>query len=199
MTHPSNARSGGRAGAVALLCVALLLGTSAGCSTDNPAPEPLTDDPTSAAASPSPTEAGPPPLPPEAKGTSKRAAIAFVEHVIDVLNYSSTHLDTRAFEALAADGCAACTAIVEGTRDIRVAGGDIRGGAWTPIETHLLAGGPGRFQQVQSVVECARQIVERSKGATPITHPPGRTVYVFDLVRAGRSWKLGGIRGGSSR
>ncbi len=77
-----------RAGATAALMLVALLGACA----DNPEPEPLDETTSAADATPSPSArpspTGAPTLPPEARGTSRKAAIAFVEYWVDVLNFA---------------------------------------------------------------------------------------------------------------
>lgn len=179
--------------------ITLVLATTAGCS-DNPEPEPL--DRSNVSASPAPSEtpepAGPPTMPPEARGTSKQSAIAFVEHVIDVLNYTARTLDTRPLARLSASDCAACKGILQTTNDIRTARGHISGGSWLPLEVKALSGATKDFIQVQVVVNYAEQSVVESRGTRPKRYPSGRTVYIFDLKRPFSERRLLAIRGGAS-
>ena len=200
MTEQRLAGGRGSARCALALLVVLLLGTTTACSSDSPAPAPMADDTSSVSASPTttPSPSGPPTLPPEARGTSDKAAIAFVEHVIEVLNYSAKTLDTSVLERLADPDCAACDAVIASVERIRSAGGLMKGGAWTPIETSALTGASGETRQVQAVVDCEPQVVRRSSGGNRIEHPGGRRVYIFDIERAPDGWTLTAIRGQSS-
>lgn len=203
MTEQSVAHRARRSSSVRrFACVAsvlVVLGVVAGCS-ENPAPEPLEPDTSAAStsASPSATPSGAPTLPPEARGTSDKAAIAFVEHVIDVLNYSAKTLDPSGLRSVVMPSCDACESIRATVQSIRSNGGSIKGGAWTPVETNVLAGGSKGFVQIQVVVDCAAQTVERANGDQPIRHPGGRRVFIFDLRGGAAGWKVAAIRGGGS-
>lgn len=183
--------------AVTFVLVLLLVG---GCSEDNPEPEPLDPAPSAASGTPSPTAkpTGAPTLPPEARGTSDKAAIAFVEHVIEVLNYSAKTLDTRALTRLSSPDCAACEGIIRRTQQIRADSGHIDGGAWSPVETQVMTGGSNRFRQVQAVLDYDEQVLVEAKGSKEQRYPAGRTVYVFDLERSGGGWRVKAIVGGGS-
>ncbi|HET6563300.1 MAG TPA: DUF6318 family protein [Marmoricola sp.] len=121
--------------------------------------------------------------------------MAFVHHVIDVLNYSASTLDAQAIAHLATADCRACEAIVTRTNKIRQAGGRIVGGAWTPVESTALGTGNTGERQVQVVVDYAPQKVLETTDADVIRHPGGRTVYTFDVERHGSKWRLQGVQG----
>ena len=179
-------------------CAMLLVPVSlSACSEESPEPAPLDRASSSPSSTPTPTAepSGAPTLPPEARGTSDKAAVAFVEHVIEVLNYTARTLDTRPLAKLSSPDCAACKSVIAGTRDIRTAGGRISGGMWAVVETQLLSGASASFRQVQVVVDFQRQSVRRRAGGRLIHHAAGRTVYVFDVNNNTGDWRISAMRG----
>ena len=106
----------------------------AGCSGK---PTPKEPDTTS---TPSPT-ATPPPLPEAATHETAEGAASFVDHYLDVLNYSAHTGDTDALRALSASGCGSCSNyldVVDATHD---AGGGYTGGDWTTGDLTVTAEG----------------------------------------------------------
>lgn len=75
-------------------------------------PAPTTEAPAPTSAEPAPTteeaEAGPPEMPDEAKEQTEEGAEAFVEHYLDMLNYTGQHPQTGHLEPLGAEGCKSC-------------------------------------------------------------------------------------------
>src|SRR5687768_13929666 len=141
MTEQSlSGRRRGRRAAVA--CVAaLIFSTAAACSSaDNPAPEPLEPGPSAASATPSktPSPSGAPSLPPEARGTSDKAAIAFVEHCVSLFNYSTSALSTEQLDRVSDPDGAACNGMVESIDRVAQNGGHIRGDGWIIDELEVL-------------------------------------------------------------
>ena len=177
------------------VCGLVLVAALAGCS-ENPEPAPLENDTTAASTTPSPSPSktrspdGAPIMPPEAKGTSKQAAIAFVEHVIEILNYTARTLDPDALRRVSDPDCQVCDAIGERMRDIQDAGGSISGGEWRSVESRVYMGAGPQLVQVQAVVDSARQMVRRSKDEEPVVHPAGRRVYIFNIAPADTGWTL---------
>ena len=198
----SGAQRTARRRAAAFACAAGLLVALPGCSSgNNPKPDPIEPGTSAASTTPSrtPSPSGAPTLPPQARGTSDKAAIAFVDHVIQVLNYSARTLETKPLSQLASPDCAACEAIVRTTKDIQMGGGRISGGAWTAVEAEALTGSGTGLRQVQTVVDYAAQTVFEGKETNnPKKYPAGRTVYIFDIRPAGEGWTLLAIRGGAS-
>ena len=176
--------------------LAAVLALTTACSDDPPAPDPIAaarSTSTTPTATPSPS--GPPTMPPAATGTSRRSAVAFVHHVIDVLNYSAASLDSSVLAKLSTQDCRACQGIISRTDEIRAAAGQIEGGAWRAVESTALRGGNGRLRQVQVVVDYAPQKLIESKEAQVKRYPGGRTLYTFDLERQRVGWLLQGVRG----
>ena len=184
----------------AVVCGLVLTAGLASCS-ENPEPQPLEDTTAAANSTPSPTPSrspnGAPTMPPEAKGTSKQAAIAFVEHVIEVLNYTAQSLNTQVFQRISASNCEACARITDSMREIRSSGGFISGGAWTPVEIRAYMGAGSGLVQVQAVVDSAHQVVRRSENGKCINHPAGRRVYLFNIAPGRTGWELTAIEAGS--
>ena len=179
---------------------ALVLGTTVGCSDDTPSPEPLEPDTSAASTSPSPTPkpSGAPTLPPQARGTSDKAAIAFVEHVIEVLNYTASSLDTRPLSRLAAPNCAACQTIAQSLNAIKSAGGAVSGGAWSPVESVLLDTPQRGEHEVRVLMRyTAQKVVERS-GAEPKRYPAGQSFFTFFIERRGANWHVARIEGSTA-
>jgi hypothetical protein len=192
---PKPARAPARA---ARACAAALLTTlAASCTQAAPEPAPL-ESPAAAPATPTATATAtpqPPPLPPEARGTSEEAAIAFVEHAIDVLNYTAATLETDEWRVLSHPGCVACSRIAESTDQIQTAGGEIKGGAWEAVQLIPRVAEPEGTYQVQTVVDYSRQRVITRSGEPPKRYPAGRTLYTFEVGSEGADWKILEIRG----
>jgi hypothetical protein len=134
-------------------------------------------------------------MPAEAKGTSRKAAVAFVHHVIEVLNYSAANLDATSFAEVSTRECRACQAIIERTNEIRAADGRLVGGAWRAVETTVLANGRSQLRQVQVVVDYAPQWLVESSQSKVRRYRGGRTLYTFDIQRRRGEWRVQGVRG----
>jgi len=111
-----------RFGGIALAAV-LLLGA---CSGD-PSPK----EPTETASKPTPTSTATlPAMPDQAKEDSKEGAAAFVDHWIQVLNYSMATGDVRELSRLSHDDCAGCREYIDAIRTMYQSGGYRNGGDW---------------------------------------------------------------------
>src|SRR5687768_16095536 len=105
-----------RRAAGAACAAALLIGTAAGCSAGGtPTPGPLEPDTSAASTTPSetPSASAAPTLPPEAKGTSDKAAIAFVEHWVALFNHSTSSLSTPLLSRASDPACTPCNAMID--------------------------------------------------------------------------------------
>jgi hypothetical protein len=178
----------------AALAAVLVLGTA--CSEDPPAPDPIAAAPsTSTTPSATPSPSGPPTMPAEAKGTSRKSAVAFVRHYVDLMNHSASALDPEPLRLLSAEDCAACRRILRSVEEVRDAGGRFVGGAWTVAEPRIVPGVVRRNAQVQLVVTYPRQRVFETKGAQPLKFAAGKTFYTFTLVPEGETWTVAAIEG----
>ena len=86
--------------------------TVTGCTEGSAAPPPVQAESMPASVTPSQSPTGPPPMPDKARGSSRKAAVAFVRHWVDTLNYSADtgSTDSAPLEALSSPGCDACGA-----------------------------------------------------------------------------------------
>lgn len=108
-----------------------------GCGTQPTPPEPTlpssqpsVESETSTTTEPEPTESSliePPVLPEAAKENSEEGAIAFAQHFIDVLNYSTSSLDDEYLEVISATDCKYCTRVTAMIQDTKKAGGTVDG------------------------------------------------------------------------
>ena len=100
-----------RTPALCAAALAVVLGmTATGCSQDSASPAPLEPTTTTPSSTPTASPTGPPPMPAEARGTSRKAAVAFVRHWVDTLNYSADTLDSAPLKKLSSPECDACNA-----------------------------------------------------------------------------------------
>ena len=187
--------------------VALGLVVLTGCSGDPPEPDPLdsaSSEAPSQSAEPTPSKASPtkgpratndpPALPAEADALSRAGRRAFARHLVDVMNYSVSTLDTAPLVRLSTPACAACRSIVKRLSDIRRSGGRIDGGRWSIVQVIVLRGGTNRTEQVNVAVDFARQVSVRSRDARPRRFPSGRGVFTFDLTPIKGHWRVAAIR-----
>jgi hypothetical protein len=121
-----------------------------------------------------------------------------VEHVIEVLNYSAESLDTQILHRMAAPTCDACTSIVEYLTDIRTQGGNIQGGAWTPVESVALATPRAGVREVRVLMQFEKQRVLEGRTEKVITHPAGERFFTFFVEAADGDWLLLQIEGADS-
>lgn len=162
-----------------------------GCSGDgdNPSPAPLASAPP-ARASATPTADPAPTLPAEARGGSNAAAVAFVEHYIDVLNHTAATLDTTALKKLSADECGGCHGIITRLGRYGQSGGTIDGGQWTIVETAMLMSDEPSVERVQVLVKHDTEIAVPSAGADTIEYSAGRAVLMFDVRRSNAHFRV---------
>lgn len=192
--HPPRAALG-RAVALAM-ALALALGA---CSADNPAPKPLASStPTvSPTASTSATPSGPPPLPAAARGTSKAAAVAFVRHWIDTLNYSAATLDDASLARLNDRACEPCGVFIDRIRQVRRGGGHIDGLHWKIDDARALnTAGPSI--EVQGVVVLSPSRVFLTPSGKPQRFTGGRSFYTFSTQHSGGRWVISDIQRAAS-
>jgi Family of unknown function (DUF6318) len=177
-----------RLAAVALTLA--LLSTAAGCSEENPTPESIDTGTAAASATPteSPSPSGAPTLPPEAEGTSKQAAVAFVEHWVQTLNHAMATGETTALKRLGARDCAVCRIVSERVDQVARADGALRGSGWHLQELQYLADQPPKAPVLRAVIRIAPQIVIERRGAKPDRFDGGRVLYTFHLRVDGGSW-----------
>jgi hypothetical protein len=171
----------------AALAAVLVLVTA--CSDDPPAPAPIEAAPPTTSATPSatPSPSGPPSMPAEAKGISRKAAVPFVRHFVDVLNQaaldgSTTWLDKRS------PACKACRAIVELIDEVYARGGRIVTEGWDIKAAQVLRTGSGPTQ-VRITVRSAPQTF-RVPGEKPQRFSGGVSVKTFTLEPSRAGWHV---------
>lgn len=178
---------------VAALATALLVAGVAGCSEKPPEPAPLAEPEPTSSSPTAPTEptADPgaaPSLPAEARGTSKAAAVAFVEHWVETLNHATRTGSTDALASLGSRTCSTCEAIADSIDTVSAAGGWLRGDGWRTEEIQYLARQPRKRPTLRVVIDIAPQRVTESRGAEVQRFEGGRVLYTFGLRHQSESW-----------
>jgi hypothetical protein len=170
----------------AALAAVLVLATA--CSEDPPAPDPFEAAPsTSAAPTATPSPTGPPVMPDAAKGTSRKAAVPFVRHYVDVLNQAAVDGSTG-WLARRSPECKACQAIVELVDEVYARGGRIETQGWDVEAAQALRTGSGPTQ-VRIMVRSAPQTF-RVPGEKPQRFNGGSSVKTFTLVPSRAGWQV---------
>ncbi len=187
--HPPQAALG----RAVVLAVALALALGA-CSADNPAPKPLASSTPTASptATASATPSGPPPLPAAARGTSRAAAVAFVRHWIDTLNYSAATLDTRALAAMSSTDCESCQSVIQNLGKLRRSGGSMTGFNWRLIEPQVVDP-TRRAMKVQGALQSTPHRVRSKAGARPTRFAGTSSFLTFSLVQSDGRWRVAQI------
>ena len=157
----------------ALTIAALLLVSS--CTDD---PEPIEPKPSK----PSPSQKAPP-MPSVARSQSPKGQVAFVRHVVSVLNYSGGSGSTKELEGLFARDCKACQQYVARVDSDNAGQGHVDGFNWSVTEGEVL-----EDDQVEVVVKAAPyQRVDPKTGE--ISKVKGATYQLgFELETRGRQW-----------
>lgn len=169
-----------------MLAVAIGLLGLPGCGTDPPTPPPLTPSPSATPSAPTAPE-----LPPEAQGSSRKAAKAFVEYYIEVLNAASANGDTSELRILAHRDCEVCNNFVNFIDKVYAAGGHLKGDGWLTQRTRILGDGPERSMAVVAVVAVSPQEVVRAKGAKAEQFAGSpRQRKVFSLSGVTGQWRV---------
>jgi hypothetical protein len=125
-----------------------------------------------------------PPLPPEARGSSKAAAVAFVEHWIATFNHAVASGSTVSLRPLS-QGCAACDAIVGLIDEVHSKQGRIRTRGWSVRTIEALDTAP--IIQVRTLVKSAPQAF-LVPGEPSERFAGGESVKTFTLKRASNRW-----------
>lgn len=174
------------------------LAATAACSGGAAAPEPLETTPAGATETPSATATatpdGPPELPEAAQGTGRKAAVAFVRHWIDTLNYSSLNGDTTVLHELSAGDCSACRSAADSIERVFDGDGEIRGHHWNVADAWVGNARRGLIQVV-AVVEIAPTKVRLRPDARWQRFEGGRIVYILDVQRSEDELRIKHIAG----
>jgi hypothetical protein len=129
-------------------------------------------------------------MPAEAKGTSAKAAKAFVRYYFDALNHATATGDTRPIEQLAGKSCMSCRNFEKKISAIYAADGHISSGGWevrsiTPV-AHQSARRPilqlGMFLNPETVVANSGAHARKFKG--------GKQPMTMFLRRKDDSWQV---------
>jgi hypothetical protein len=173
----------------ATACAALLL--FSGCS-ESPKPAPLEPATQAASATPSetPTPAAAPTLPDAAKGTSKKAAVAFVRHWISALNRAAATGKVASLRALADPSCEVCGIINRSISAVYNAGGSLDGDGWTAQDIQYLALQPRTAPVLRVTVTIAPQVAIKEAGAPAQRFKGANVLYTFHLRPAQDSWAV---------
>lgn len=170
------------------------LTTLVACSS-NPAPAPLADAATSTATSTpspsgpgSPSVAAPPTMPAAARGTSVKAAKAFVRYWVRSLDYAGAHGDTRLLADLSGSSCQSCSRLIREIDRINARGGYIHGAGWSVRQTAPVAGQPAGRPILQVQMFLAPQQIRRQQNSNVIHFAGGLQPMVFHLVHRHARW-----------
>lgn len=168
--------------------VAAVLALATGCSEDPPAPDPIDAAPsTSTTPSATPSPSGPPVMPDEAKGTSRKAAVPFVRHYVDVLN-EAVHGGSTTWLVKRSSNCDACLAIVDLIDEVYERGGRIVTEGWHVKAAQVLRTGSGPTQ-VRITVRSSPQAF-RVPGEKTQRFTGGLSVKTFTLDPSPAGWQI---------
>ncbi|WP_447647104.1 DUF6318 family protein [Nocardioides zeae] len=142
--------------------VALVVGTSlvAACSGGGGEAEgsPGPSSPSSESSSESPAPPVPV-MPEEARGDDDAAAVAFVEHWVELVNYAIRTGETAPLEAVTGPNCGTCDVLYE---DLAGRGGEDATGRWTLMTSEVRRQEPADLGPADVIVESAMVIGEAS-------------------------------------
>lgn len=122
---------------------------------------------------------------------------AFAEHVLDVANKAFSTGETKPLKALSAKDCKTCSNWLSNISGVYGAGGRIRGGQATVLDSSAEA--PAKSADVAEVkvkVKVTKQTDLDAKGKTLATTPAAEGLLIFTLERAGSDWRVREIRPG---
>lgn len=169
------------------------LTTLVACS-GNPAPVPLADaaTPTTSTRSPSgpssPTAPALPTMPAAARGTSVKAAKAFVRYWVWSLDYAGAHGDTRLLAELSASSCRSCSRLIREIDRINARGGYIHGAGWSVRQAAPVAGQPAERPILQVQMFLAPQQMRRQRSSNVIHFAGGLQPMTFYLAHRHARW-----------
>lgn len=126
-------------------------------------------------------------MPAEAKGTSRKAAVAFVRHYVEMLNHAASGGSTD-WLAERSPECTACSAIVKLIDEVYARRGRIVTNGWSVEAAQLLRTGSGPTQ-VRIMVESTPQVF-RVPGEKPQRFSGGPSVKTFTLESSKRGWQV---------
>ncbi len=175
----------------AAFALAVMLGASplAGCGGGDPV-----ESRPSASPTPSPTPAASTPvvpsLPPEAQQDSRKGAVAFVRHYIELLNYAQATGHVDGVVALSSTACDDCDVITKRLAKLYQDGGRISGGALAVEEIDARRNAAENGWTLLVRVSSGEQTVYETGDAAPKTLPGGRRSMSFFVVRDGSDWKV---------
>ncbi|HET7387787.1 MAG TPA: DUF6318 family protein [Nocardioidaceae bacterium] len=163
-----------------------------------PEPKPLPDPPPSssapsspsASASSSPEQTSAPTLPPEAKGTSAKAAKAFVRYYFTVISFAIKTGDVDHMRQLGADRCKSCTALAASIEKVYAAGGHVESKGWRLTVVSLVPDQP-RSRPIfdLSVVQSPEKVLR--EGGGKVEHfPGGKQPMTITLERDNSRWHV---------
>ena len=170
-----------------MLAATVATAVLAGCAQESAAPTPLELSPTASSVTPTESPPGPPPMPDEARGTGRKAAVAFVRHWVDTLNYSADTGSTDQLRGSTAS-CSACDGIAGFIDDVYGAGGSIESEGWDIDEIWVANESPD-FLQVAAQVDSHGQVVMKP-GAKRKRYAGGPSLKLFTLEAEGDTWRI---------
>lgn len=175
---------------VATVTTVAVVGLSAACGGDNPAPSTAQSASPASPSSSASTEPSAPDIPRAATQPGRRGAAAFVRHWVDVLNYAGQTGDTRGLRRISTTDCVRCAALWEGIDQVYAADGEITGGGWQVLSTKEYGPTQGRVF-VDATIRSQEQTLTPSEGATP-TEFPGveKRLRAFVLRPIADGWKV---------
>lgn len=166
-----------------------------------PEPKPLPDPPPSssapsspsASASSSPEQTSAPTLPPEAKGTSAKAAKAFVRYYVQLINFATVTGSTQGLQSASGAGCKSCSDVVDRINSVYGAGGRIQSDGWRINSIKIVPGQPRSRPVIDVGIILSPQDVVKHNGAKAVHFKGGRLPATFRLRRVQNSWMVSSV------
>lgn len=172
------------------------LATLVACS-GNPAPAPPADAATPTATSTpspsgfsSPTVAAPPAMPAAARGTSVKAAKAFVRYYVATINYAAATGDAEQLRGLGTRRCISCRAIIADVHRIYSAGGFIRSKGWLLTALAAVPGQPRQAPIFQLGILESPQIVRATATSGTKHYKGGKQPMTMYLILRKTVWRV---------
>ena len=117
-------------------------------------------------------------LPDEARGDDDAAAVAFVEHWVELVNYAIATGDTEPLEAVTGPNCVVCDGMYA---ELAAEGGASASGMWSVTDSVVRPPSSGDLGPASTIVEADIQI-----GAAPDTSG----ALGMGLDRTNRGWSV---------
>jgi hypothetical protein len=127
-------------------------------------------------------------LPAAAKGTSVKAAKAFVRYWVDTLNYAVLTGDTVQLRDSSGPFCKSCKSVTESIEAVYGRGGRFEGKGWVVRGIRPVGGTSVRHPTLQTAIRIHPQTMISKAGAKPQQRKGGNSLMVFTLSAQADSW-----------